>query len=262
MATYHLSVKNGKKGKAVEHAKYISRQGKHRQDGKSDLVVVAHGNLPEWAQNNPLAFWRAADYYERSNGAAYREFELALPNELNVEQQKDLLNEFIGKQLGSRPFHVAIHAPPASLGKLPQPHAHLMFSDRLDDGLNRPPELHFKRFNAADPAIGGCKKVSGGKDRTAMQEMLSAIRQEWAAIQNAFLERAGFDARVDHRSNRSRKIEKAPERHLGHVGIKSMSDDEKAQFTARRTLKVESFDTESKRRFDKPENELDTKLES
>jgi len=31
---------------------------------------------------DPAAFWRAADSFERENGNTYREFELALPREL------------------------------------------------------------------------------------------------------------------------------------------------------------------------------------
>jgi len=39
------------------------------------LVFVQHGNLPAWANGDPAIFWKAADKYERANGAAYREFE-------------------------------------------------------------------------------------------------------------------------------------------------------------------------------------------
>ncbi|MDK4547802.1 MobA/MobL family protein, partial [Kingella kingae] len=49
------------------------------------------GNMPKWAQNNPLDFWRAADQYERKNGTVYREHEIALPRELNAEQRAELV---------------------------------------------------------------------------------------------------------------------------------------------------------------------------
>ncbi|MCI3067892.1 mobilization protein, partial [Escherichia coli] len=51
MATYHLSVKIGGKGQAANHADYIERKEKYRD--RQDLEYSAHGNMPEWARDNP-----------------------------------------------------------------------------------------------------------------------------------------------------------------------------------------------------------------
>ncbi len=59
MATYHLSVKFGGKGQAANHADYIERKEKYRD--RQDLEYSAHGNMPEWARDNPSHFWQAAD---------------------------------------------------------------------------------------------------------------------------------------------------------------------------------------------------------
>lgn len=135
MATYHLSIKSGKKGKASEHAAYIAREGKHGKGEKPlDLIVKEYGNLPEWTNGNPSVFWKMADAHERANGAAYREYELALPRELTTSQQQALLKEFIQSEIGDKPYQFAIHAPTAALGGVAQPHAHLMLSDRVPDG--------------------------------------------------------------------------------------------------------------------------------
>ncbi|WP_295763836.1 MobA/MobL family protein [Undibacterium sp.] len=238
MASFHLSIKSGKKGSAANHAAYIAREGKHGKDGKqSDLIATAHGNLPYWADENPTKFWASADKHERVNGAAYREYEVALPSELTVDQQKEIINEFIQSEIGIKPFQYAIHSPTAALGGNPQPHAHIMVSDRLPDDIDRPAELHFKRHNSADPELGGCKKDSGGKDRAQLREKLISTRANWARIQNTTLEKSGHEARVDHRSNKARGINTTPERHLGHLGIKKMSSEEKIEYAGRRKNK-------------------------
>lgn len=245
MASYHLCIKSGKKGKAVNHAAYITREGKHsKEEDESDLITKSHGNLPEWANNNPIEFWRAADKYERANGAAYREYTLALPRELTDDQRLAVLEEFIDTEIGNKPYQYAIHAPVAALGDIEQPHAHLMFSDRVSDGLERPAQQHFKRFNPAKPELGGCKKDSGGKDKAILKETLIATRANLASIQNTALEQAGHDSRVDHRSNKARGIDVKPEVHLGHLIIKKMSAEEKKSYNDSRKnyfLKSTSF---------------------
>lgn len=77
MATYHLSVKFGGKGQAANHADYIERKEKYRD--RQDLEYSAHGNMPEWARDNPSHFWQAADQFERANGSTYRELEIHYP---------------------------------------------------------------------------------------------------------------------------------------------------------------------------------------
>ena len=59
MTSYHLEIKSGKKGSAEEHSKYILREGKYAK--KEDLLYTAYGNMPEWADADPAAFWKAAD---------------------------------------------------------------------------------------------------------------------------------------------------------------------------------------------------------
>lgn len=229
MASYHFSVKTGKKGTAANHANYISRQGKYKRDEEaSDLVAVSHGNLPDWAKNTPSIFFKAADKYERVNGASYKEYVFALPRELSPQQRLDVVNEFIETQIIDKPYMAAIHAPMASLGKGNHPHAHVITSDRKPDGIERRQEIFFSRYNANNPERGGCKKDSGGKDRNELRDDLIMLRENMAAIQNTHLEKNGFSARVDHRSNKDRGIKKEPERHFGQVRIKLMSDDEKA----------------------------------
>lgn len=227
MASFHLSIKNGKKGKAANHSAYIARQGKYGRDGRGeDLLLRQHGNLPAWADDQPTAFWSAADKFERTNGTAYVEFEMALPGELSTEQRVELVQKFAVQVCGNKPYEFAIHAPEAALGRVSQPHAHLMVNNRIPDSVDRSRELHFRRYNAVHPELGGCRKDSGGRHRGEMRALATAIRETWATLQNQYLEAYGHADRVDHRSYRSRGIDKVPERHLGYAKIKQLSDRE------------------------------------
>lgn len=240
MAIFHFSLKSGRKGSAANHANYIARNGKYSNDESNDLKATAHGNLPDWAENDPVTFWRKADSYERANGAAYREYVVALPNELNLEQHRQVVQEFIEKEIGNKPYHYAIHDPQASIGGGQQPHAHVMYSDRLPDEFVRAPELHFKRYNSHDPELGGCKKDSGGKDRGSVREKLIEQRETWATILNTALEQSGHSDRVDHRSHRARGLVHAPEKHIGQYGVKKMSETEKSQLKQSRQRRADS----------------------
>lgn len=216
MATYHFSVKFGAKGRGAAHADYITREGKYQHRG--DLVHVEHGNMPAWAKEEPQHFWQAADQFERKNGSAYREFEIALPRELNSEQQIGLVREFVSRELGERhAYTLAIHNPTASIDGGEQPHAHVMMSLRVNDGIDREPDQYFKRFNAKYPERGGARKDSGHSlTLTEQREALVDLRERWADTHNRYVENVGIEqARIDHRSLADQGIARLPEYHLG-----------------------------------------------
>ena len=224
MASYHLTAKIGTKGKAAAHAAYISREGKYSgRERYEDLEATAAGNMPKWAGHEPANFWNAADEYERANGSAYREIEVALPRELNPAQRRELVEDFVRRELGDQHvYQWAIHNPKAALEKGEQPHAHIMYSERRLDGIERAPDQFFKRYNAKNPELGGAQKASGGKARGAMKNELLATRQRWAEIQNEHLERHGHAARVDHRTLEAQGIKRGPEKHLGGHGVRAL----------------------------------------
>ena len=104
MAIGRLSVKVGKAGKASPHAAYIARLGQYekRLEQGEKLEASEFGNMPKWAATNPLHLWEAADAYERKNGTTYREFEIALPREMNPAQRLELVRDFVGQEIGDR----------------------------------------------------------------------------------------------------------------------------------------------------------------
>ena len=185
MSSYHCSVKVGGKGQASGHAAYIAREGHYAERaGYEDLEATGHGNLPAWADGKPALFWTAADRHERANGATYREIEIALPRELNPAQRRELVLDFIQHEIEDRHTHQwAIHNPGAALAGGEQPHAHLMYSERTIDGIERDPEQYFKRYNAKHSERGGCRKDSAGTE-----ERLLETRQRWAEVQNTHLQ--------------------------------------------------------------------------
>lgn len=238
MATFHLTIKSGKKGSALDHSAYITRAGKHGKDDKAaDLVATGSGNLPTWA-TEPKEFWQQADAHERENGAVYREYEMALPNELNAKQQEALVGDFIRDVVGDKTYEFAIHRPEAAIGKVPQAHVHLMISDRVPDGIERSPEQHFHRFNRAHPENGGCRKDSCGRDRQVLRNEVVSCRETWAKLQNDHLERHGHTTRVDHRSYQERGLAVAPEQHFGPARIRQMGDEERKAIQDRRQDKI------------------------
>ena len=235
MASYHCTLKSDSNKSGSVHSDYINREGKYaaiennrdKYAKYEDLVYKSSGNMPEWARENPKDFWKAADEFERANGRSYTEIEIALPNELTHEQQKELVEEFIKEQIGeNHAYSYAIHDKPATLSPdKKNTHAHIMFSERELDGIERDREKYFKRGNSKNPERGGNMKDPDWNRRGKVEE----VRRDWAELQNKHLERHGHEARVDHRSLEDQKIaaiergdiEKAkelnrePERHLG-----------------------------------------------
>jgi hypothetical protein len=241
MASYHLTAKIGAKGKAAAHAAYISREGKYTgRERYEDLEATAAGNMPKWAEHEPAHFWNAADEHERANGSAYREIEVALPRELTPDQRRELVEDFVRRELGDQHvYQWGIHNPKAALEKGEQPHAHIMYSERRLDGIERDPDQFFKRYNAKNPERGGAQKVSGGKTLGEMKHELLATRQRWAEVQNEHLVRCGHDTHVDHRSLNDQGIDRAPEKHLGGAGVRALAQLDIATLLERRAAEGE-----------------------
>ena len=50
--------------------------------------------VAEWAQDDPHAYWQAADAHERANGRLYSEVQFALPRELDASGRRELAGAF------------------------------------------------------------------------------------------------------------------------------------------------------------------------
>ncbi|MDE1488511.1 MobA/MobL family protein [Xenorhabdus bovienii] len=227
MASYHLSVKTGGKCKASPHADYIAREDKYARQKDTDLEYKEFGNMPAWAAHKPSEFWKAADTFERANGCTYREIEIALPRELKPNQRLELVRDFVQQEIGDRhAYQFAIHNPKAAIDGGEQPHAHIMFSERLNDGIDRDPQQYFKRANSKAPERGGAKKVRFGEKPTERKAYLVAQRERWATLQNHYLERYQNPDRVDARTLKAQGIERKPERHFGAGQVRQFNTNQ------------------------------------
>lgn len=209
MAIYHLTAKTGSRSggqSARAKADYIQREGKYARD-MDEVLHAESGHMPEFVER-PADYWDAADLYERANGRLFKEVEFALPVELTLDQQKALASEFAQHLTGAErlPYTLAIHA-----GGGENPHCHLMISERINDGIERPAAQWFKRYNGKTPEKGGAQKTEALEPKAWLEQ----TREAWADHANRALERAGHDARIDHRTLEAQGIERLPGVHLG-----------------------------------------------
>jgi len=229
MAHYHAHVRPGPKGKGADHAQYIERGGRFSAERYGEIGESERGNLPAWAGGSAARFFAAADQYERANGNSYREFELALPVELSDAERGALVRAFVAEQLGERHAYAwAIHEPYGH-----NPLVHIMFSERVRDGIERTAEQYFKRANAKHPEFGGAPKpewFTGHGGPAAVQ----ALRARWAEVQNLALERAGHEVRVDHRSLEAQGIEREAGQHRGPAVSGLEARGQEAEVSTRR----------------------------
>ena len=189
MAIVHVAFKSSSKAPpAAAHAQYIARDGQYQRRGGVELVES--GNMPEFAQADPHAFWMAADAHERANGRAYTEIQIALPRELNPAQREELARKVTRELMGERfAYTMAVHVPLAK-DNIDQPHMHLMFSERaVDDGTRDLAEDRFFKRN-------GAKKDPAWNDRAKPEE----VREKWVEMMNGAMQRAGHEQRLDGRS--------------------------------------------------------------
>lgn len=212
MALARLSVGVGKKGKASPHALYIAREENYMKDNDDleKMEAKGHGNMPRWAEKEPNFFWKMSDEHERKNGTSYREHVIALPRELSIEQRHDLVKNWIEHEIGDKhAYQYAIHNPPALDGK-EQPHVHLMFSERLRDGIERDPKQYFMRYNTKNPERGGAKKANIPKFSADRKAELKAMRDRWEQMCNKHLEQANSAARINMKSYKDQNINYKP----------------------------------------------------
>ena len=204
MAVFHLKASFGSRAggqSASAKSDYIEREGRYEKDGE-ELEHKEHGNMPEWAEDDPGKYWEAADEHERANGRLYSEVQFALPKELGEADRRELAGEFAERVCSKErlPYTLAIHRGGAN-GE--NPHAHLMFTERGHDGIERSAEQWFRRYNAKAPEKGGARKSRAGK----AGDWLGKTRKAWEREANRALERAGRGERIDHRSLAERRDE-------------------------------------------------------
>ena len=208
MAIYRLetSTSNSKRGiptSAKSHFDYISGEGKY--DNKKNEIAYSNNYMPVGVL--PSEFWEKAVENEpiigNNAGRTYREFKLTLPHEFSIEENIELVNNFIEKELGGKHYYsVVIHDKPSSEAGVNNVHAHLMFSERTIDNKERSLEQFFKYYNWRYPERGGARKDPKWKSK----KNLKKVRYSWEEILNEKLEEKGLQ-KVSCKSLKEQKKE-------------------------------------------------------
>ena len=110
MASYHLRLKNdtkpnGTKVSAKGHVDYILRGG---ENSHNDCVFKGV-QLPSWAKGSAQKFFESATRYEDKGNRRFKELEMSLPNELNLEQNLEIVDKFIESYLKNHYYAYAVH---------------------------------------------------------------------------------------------------------------------------------------------------------
>jgi hypothetical protein len=211
---YHLSVRSGSRASgacAKASYEYVAREGEYAD--RDPAIYTESDHMPSWAADSPREYWDAADLYERANGRLYVSADFALPRDLSADDQIQLAREFAQELTTdeSLPYTLAIHAGRDASGHEYNPHAHLMISERKNDGIDRSPQQWFSRANPDDPSRGGAEKTRTIHGRAWTEH----ARARWADLTNKTLARVGRDERVDHRSYERQGIDREAGRHYG-----------------------------------------------
>ena len=204
MAIYHFSAQMIKRstgrssvGAAAYRAGeniYDERTGLNhdytRKQGVEHREIVAPLNAPEWTTDrNKL--WNEVEKTERRKDAqTAREINIALPKELDRENQIQLIKGYVQDQFVDKGMiaDIAIHDT-----KEGNPHAHIMLTTRPID-----------------------QEGFGKKNRDwNRKEELEKWREEWADHTNRSLEKANVKERIDHRSLEAQGIDRIPQIHVG-----------------------------------------------
>jgi len=224
MAIYHLSVKPiSRAGGRSATAAAAYRSGELVHDLTSDEVFdytrkrgVEHSEivLPtaaaradiNWARDRQ-ALWNAAEIAEkRKDARVAREYEVALPHELNRGQRVELVRAF-SAELANR-YGVAvdfsIHAPHRN-GDERNHHAHIMTTTREVTATGLGPKAAIE-WSDTDRRKKGLEPA---------KTEVKTIRERWAALTNEHLLERGIEVRVDHRSLAEQGIDREPQSHLG-----------------------------------------------
>lgn len=208
VASYHLAVKSVSRSagrSATAAAAY--RAGDEIKDERTGLVhdytrkqgvehsaLILPAGAPEWAADR-AALWNAAEQAEkRKDAKVAREFEVALPAELDADARRELALSF-AREISDRygvAVDVAIHAPHRH-GDDRNHHAHMLATTR---------QLGLEGLGA---------KTRELDVKATASVAVEQLRERWAEMQNLALERAGSGERVDHRSYKARGIDQEPQ---------------------------------------------------
>lgn len=225
MEQLHFEIVSKARGTTTDHIRYIMRKGAFAE--RDDFVGWDYGNMPDWARDDPEAFFVASEKYERANSPAFIAVTFSLPNCLSTEQNVHLASKIMDAIARGMPYMFAVHELVAFQSGVQHPHVHGMLSGRVDDGINRSPEQTFRRYNGAYPERGGCRKMGCGIRPAEIKNSTIEMRRIIAETINNELRKCGFDDRVDHRTLREQGITREPVPYLSASQFREMRESQR-----------------------------------
>lgn len=160
-----------------------------------------------------LTFLKLLILYGRANGLSYREFELALQEELTLEQNIEIVNTILNnyEYFQDKYYTVAIHDKQAALDNNKQQiHCHIMVSDKMIDDIEktneRPPEQFFKTYCRVNTDKGGAK-VDRYFSKDSLGKNLTHFRKYYCDVTNAIFRKYGIDKTIDYKSLKMQREE-------------------------------------------------------
>ena len=172
-----------------------------RKGGVVDSLVV----LPHGGTMNRADLWNKVEaHHKRGDATVAREFVVALPAELDAAQRQELARSY-ARELADRygvGVDLNIHAP-GKEGDQRNHHAHIL----LTACYCGPTGVLGKKAVELDPIH--CQ-------RQKLPNVVEVERERWEQLANRALEKAGQEARIDHRSLEAQGItDRLPGVHLG-----------------------------------------------
>lgn len=233
--SFHFSISMISRGKgksAVASAAYISCEkitnewdgithDYHNKQGLLYSEIFLPNNVPLELKDR-ATLWNSVELNEKAiNSQLARNFIIALPKELSIEDNKKLIIDFINKNFVSKGMIVdlAIHDENADGNN--NIHAHIMTTVRP---INEKGEWQAKSKKEYVLDDDGNKILNkNGKPKTRKIELTDwndkgnaeRWRESFSNMCNQYLEQAGEEKRVDHRSFKRQGIDEIPTIHLG-----------------------------------------------
>lgn len=185
---------------AAERQRKVGVYDYRRKRGIDHSEVISPPNAPAWMADRET-LWNGVEKSERRKDSQLaRDLNIALPRELGLEAQAQLVRGYVLEQFVSKGMvaDVAIHDAAGN-----NPHAHVLLTMR---------EVRGGGFGAKN-----CSWNNRGN--------VEQWRAAWAEHANRALADAGSTATIDHRTLKAQAIDREPQLHLGKDATQAIRKD-------------------------------------
>ena len=192
----------------------------YERDIEPITKILAPKNSPDWVYDRGKLWNEVEKIEKRYDAQLAREFNVALPNELTIEEQKKLAYEFCQKAFVDKGMvaDICIHKD-----NIENPHFHVMltirpFKENGEWGAKSREQYSFdKDGNRIRQKNGSYKSIKVTTTDWNKKETMQLWRKQWELITNKVLKNNGIDARITCESNKNLGNEKLATIHEGYI---------------------------------------------